>query len=216
MNKRSSSLPYFLAAALLILLDQSAKLAVKGFSLFGFTHEGMFLGQAIPLIGEAVQLTFVENPGMAFGITFGAGKALLTTFSLIAACGLSWYLHKLSGFSAAVRVGITLILAGAVGNFIDRAFYGVLYGESDLFFGYVVDFIQVDIPDITIFGQTWQHWPVFNIADSCVTCGMATMLLFNNRIPSFAQLLGKTEAAPPETAAPDERSSDDGQQQSPL
>ncbi len=193
MSKRSSSLPYFIAIVLLILFDQATKLAVKGFSLFGFEHAGMFPGQTIPIIGDFLQITFVENPGMAFGITFGAGKVFLTSFSLIAAAALAWYLHKLSGFSTAVRIGVTLIMAGALGNFIDRAFYGVFYGESSLFFGYVVDFIQIDIPDITIFGQTWHHWPVFNIADSCVTCGMIMILIFNKKIPSFAQLVGKSE-----------------------
>lgn len=202
MNKRSSSLPYFLTALLLILLDQASKLAVKGFTLFGIEHVGMFPGQSISVIGDVVRFTFVENPGMAFGITFGAGKVFLTSFSLIASFGLAWYLHKLSGFSAAVRIGVTLILAGALGNFIDRAFYGVFFGEAPLFFGYVVDFIQIDIPDITVFGQTWYHWPVFNVADSCVTCGMITMLLFNSRIPTFAQLLGKTPPATEQIVPP--------------
>lgn len=184
-------MPYFIVVALLILIDQAAKLSVKGFSLLGIRHEGMFPGQTVSVVGDAIRFTFVENPGMAFGITFGAGKIFLTSFSLIAACGLAWYLHKLSGFSVAIRIGITLILAGALGNFIDRAFYGVFYGEAPLFFGSVVDFIQIDIPDVVIFGQTWSHWPVFNIADSCVTCGMILLLLFNGKIPSYAQLTDK-------------------------
>ncbi|MCC6845301.1 MAG: signal peptidase II [Bacteroidetes bacterium] len=209
MNKRSSSLPYFIFTALLILFDQVAKLTVKGFSLFGLEHTGMFPGQTIPVIGDVIRFTFVENPGMAFGITFGSGKIFLTSFSLIAACGLAWYLHKLSGFSAAVRIGIMLILSGALGNFIDRAFYGVLYGESPLFFGAVVDFIQIDIPDVVVFGQTWSHWPVFNIADSCVTCGMILLFVFNARIPSYAQLTGKTDtAAESDTETTENRSAD--------
>jgi signal peptidase II len=76
-----------------------------------------------------------------------------------------------------------LILAGAFGNFIDRMFYGVIYGNSPLFYGLVVDFIQVDIPDITFNSITYTHWPVFNIADSCVSIGMVFLLFFNKFIP---------------------------------
>ena len=79
-------------AFLLIVLDQATKIAVKGFSLMGFTHHGMFLGESISVIGEFLRCTFVENPGMAFGVEFGSGKIFLTLFSLIASIGLVYYL----------------------------------------------------------------------------------------------------------------------------
>jgi len=179
---------YFVVAAFLIFADQLTKILVKGFNLFGFQHEGMWLGQSFPFIGDIVRITFVENPGMAFGIQFGFGKIFLTLFSLIAGSALLWYLSKLGNFKTSVKIGITLLIAGALGNFIDRCFYGVLYGEQSLFFGYVVDFIQVDIPDINWFGATYTHWPVFNIADSCVSCGMVLLLVVNKYLPSLSEI----------------------------
>lgn len=76
-----------------------------------------------------------------------------------------------------VRFSLTLLLGGAVGNLIDRMFYGVLYGEGPLFYGKVVDFLQVDIPDVSLFGELYTHWPVFNVADSCVSVGVVTLLI---------------------------------------
>lgn len=191
---------FFVLSIVLILLDQITKIWVKGFTLFGIHHDGMFLGESHQLIGEAVRLTFVENPGMAFGVSFGWGKVFLTLFSLIAGCGLAWYLSKLRHHSTWVQLGISLLLAGAIGNFIDRAFYGVLYGEGALFYGLVVDFIQVDIPDVNWFGQVYTHWPVFNVADSCVSCGMVLLFILNKKIPMLNQL--EPVNVPPEQDSP--------------
>jgi signal peptidase II len=58
-------------------------------------------------------------------------------------------------------------------------FYGVFYGSDPLFYGKVVDFLQVDIPDITIWGEVYTHWPVFNIADSCVSIGVVMLLILS-------------------------------------
>jgi signal peptidase II len=93
-----------------------------------------------------------------------------------------------------IRIAIMLILAGAFGNFIDRMFYGVLYGEGPLFYGLVVDFIQIDIPDIQVGQLAYTHWPVFNIADSCVSIGMILLLLYNRYLPyPFTQVNEFTE-----------------------
>lgn len=174
----------FAVALLLIIADQVTKIAVKGFSLFGWEHQGMYLGESHPLIGEAVRLTFVENPGMAFGISFGAGKILLTLATIAVAVFLAWYLRHLGRSHPVVRLSVTLVFAGAVGNLIDRMFYGVFYGESALFYGRVVDFIQVDIPDVDWFGHTYTHFPVFNIADSCVSVGIVLLLFVNKYMPT--------------------------------
>ena len=173
----------YVTAFILVVLDQITKIMVKGFSLFGFDHQGMYLGESFNVLGDFLRITFVENPGMAFGVEFGAGKIFLTIFSLVASCGLVYYLHSIKQAHKFVRIGIMLILAGAFGNFIDRMFYGVIYGNSPLFYGLVVDFIQVDIPDITINSITYTYWPVFNIADSCVSIGMVLLLFFNKYIP---------------------------------
>ncbi len=159
----------------LVVLDQLTKLWVKN---------TMFLGESHPMIGEAVRLTYVENPGMAFGIEFGAGKIVLTLVTFVVAGFLVWYLVRLRGTHWSVQLAVSLILAGAMGNLIDRAFYGVIFNEDPLFFGKVVDFIQVDIPDITWFGERYTHWPVFNVADSCVSVGVVTLLFVSHKLPS--------------------------------
>ena len=194
MDSKVHSHRLLFIAFLLIVFDQATKIAVKGFSLLGFTHPGMFIGESISVIGEFLRFTFVENPGMAFGVEFGSGKIFLTLFSLIASIGLVYYLLKIESAKIQIRIAIMLILAGAFGNFIDRMFYGVLYGEGPLFYGLVVDFIQIDIPDIQIGQFAYTHWPVFNIADSCVSIGMILILLYNRYLPyPFTQVNEFTE-----------------------
>lgn len=97
---------------------------------------------------------------------------------------LVWYLRQIASGHWAPRLAVTLILAGAVGNLIDRALYGVIFGDAPLFYGRVVDFIQVDIPDITWLGDVHTHFPVFNVADSCVTVGVILLLLTGNKLPA--------------------------------
>ncbi|MDC1067960.1 signal peptidase II [Candidatus Kapabacteria bacterium] len=179
---------YFSIAFLLIIFDQLTKIVVKGFNLFGFTHKGFYLGESIPVIGETITFTFVENPGAAFGLEFGAAKIFLSLFSVFAGAGLGWYLWKLEGYNKFVRIGIMFIFSGAVGNMIDRVFYGVIYSESSLFYGKVVDFIRVDIPNIEFLNMT--HWPVFNIADFCVSSGVIILLFVHDKLPSIAKIRG--------------------------
>jgi signal peptidase II len=194
MDSKVHSHRLLFIAFLLIVFDQATKIAVKGFSILGFTHDGMFLGESISVIGEFLRFTFVENPGMAFGVEFGSGKIFLTLFSLIASIGLVYYLLKIESAKIQIRIAIMLILAGAFGNFIDRMFYGVLYGEGPLFYGLVVDFIQIDIPDIQLGQFAYTHWPVFNIADSCVSIGMILILSYNRYLPyPFTQVNEVTE-----------------------
>lgn len=179
---------YFFWALLLVAIDQLTKLLVKGVDAFGIKHVGMELGESIPLLGDVVRLTFVENPGMAFGISFGAGKIILTLATVAIAAFLGWYLSRLGAVPTQARISIMLVFAGALGNLIDRMFYGVWYGESPLFYGKVVDFIQVDIPDVTWFGEVYTHWPVFNVADSCVSIGVVLLMFVSNSLPSPAEL----------------------------
>ncbi len=194
MDSKVHSHRLLFIAFLLIVLDQATKIAVKGFTLMGITHHGMFLGESIPVLGEFLRFTFVENPGMAFGVEFGSGKIFLTLFSLIASIGLVYYLLMIKSAKIQIRIAIMLILAGAFGNFIDRMFYGVFYGEGPLFYGLVVDFIQIDIPDIQVGQLAYTHWPVFNIADSCVSIGMILLLLYNRYLPyPFTQVNEFTE-----------------------
>lgn len=183
----------FILAFLLIALDQCTKLYFKGFSLFGIEHHGVGYGAQIPVIGTFLQWTYIENSGMAFGIQFGWGKIFLSLFSIIAGTFLAYLILKLKDFSFWIKLGFSFIFAGAVGNLIDRVFYGVFFHEGPLFYGRVVDFVQVDIPDIGFLG--WRYFPIFNIADSCVTVGVIILILFHQKLPEFHQIFPKKSDA---------------------
>jgi signal peptidase II len=189
--KNNSIKEYYIIAIALVFIDQLTKIAIKGFSLFGIEHKGMSLGQSIPVIGDLLRITYVENQGMAFGIEFGILKILLSLFSVAASILLVILIKKLKDSDAYVKIGFALILAGAAGNLIDRVFYGVIYGGFPLFYGRVVDFLEFDIPDIELWGNLWTHFPVFNVADSCVTLGVIILLLFHKRIPNLSDLFKK-------------------------
>jgi signal peptidase II len=196
---------FLLSALGLVVLDQCTKIAVKGFNLFGWQHKGMYLGESFAVwpsvFGDVVRVSFVENAGMAFGIQFGAAKIFLSLFSIAASIGLAWYIARLDVKHFWLKLALALVLAGATGNLIDRVFYGVLYGENSLFYGYVVDFIDVDMPDFTLAGREYTRFWVFNVADSCVTTGMVLLLLFNHHLP-FVHAEKAHAAQPNETAQP--------------
>ncbi len=157
----------------IVIADQITKLLVKGFSipLLNIYVKGMELYSSIPVIGDFFRITYIENPGMAFGIDIGS-KLFLSIFSIIASIILAIYLYKIENASLLFRLSLAIILGGAAGNLIDRTFYGVIFGEAPLFYGKVVDFIDVDFIDISLFGYSLTRWPVFNIADSAVSIGM--------------------------------------------
>jgi len=164
------------------ITDQVTKLAVKGFSIpwFDINWEGMDYGQSINVIGTFLRITFVENPGMAFGLDVGPiQKFFLSVFTIIAAGGILYYLYRSRERDFALRLGLSLILAGALGNLIDRVFYGVFFDYAPLMYGRVVDFIQVEFWDFTLFGHTYETWPIFNVADSAVTVGVFIILFFH-------------------------------------
>jgi len=168
---------FYAIATGLIVLDQLLKFLVKGGTILGLQHQGMYLGESFPLVGEAVRITFVENPGMAFGISWGSGKVILTLITIAIAAALGVIVYRRHDAPKIERTAYMLIFSGAVGNLIDRMFYGVWYNEGPLFEGKVVDFLQVDIPDIVWFGAEYTHFPVFNLADSCVSIGVVLMLI---------------------------------------
>jgi signal peptidase II len=166
----------------IVLLDQITKLLVKGFTLpiFDLYHAGMQLGQSIPVIGDFLRLTFVENPGMAFGIDIG-GRLFLTIFSLIATIGIFYYIYRVRNEAFIVRLTLAMILGGAIGNLIDRSLYGVVFGEAPLFYGKVVDFIDMDFFHINFLGIHMDRFAVFNVADASVSTGIFLMLLFHKK-----------------------------------
>ena len=177
---------------LLVVIDQVVRVLVK-------TH--MTLGESIPVLGNWFQLLFVENKGMAFGMAFGGvvGKYLLSIFRIVLFVALCWWISSLlkreKPVPMGVLVGLTLITAGAMGNIVDCLFYGVLFSESTYTavatLGHYAPFMQGRVVDMFYFPLwTWPDWvpglgghiffePVFNFADSCVTCGAIYLALFH-------------------------------------
>lgn len=168
----------------IVIIDQGTKLAVKGFKIpfLNFEHYGMYHGQRISVIGDFFLFTFVENPGMAFGIEINeVVKLLVSLFSIFASVGLIFYLYSVREKSFSLRISLALILGGAIGNLIDRVFYGVFYGYAPLFYGKVVDFLDFDFFNFEILGRTYDRWPIFNIADMAVSIGVFILLIFYNK-----------------------------------
>ncbi len=147
----------------IVLLDQITKIAVQ---------QWMTLYQSYPLLGDVVQLTYIRNPGAAFGIDIG-GRWLYLALSIIACAVMIYYLLRLPASERRGRYAMMTVLGGALGNLIDRA----LYGE-------VTDFIDI--------GAGAYRWPVFNVADSAVTIGI--ILLFT-RLPAINRILNDEAAS---------------------
>jgi len=166
----------------IVIADQLSKFFVKGGTvpLLNLHVNGMSYGGSVNVIGDFFKLTFVENPGIAFGIDVnGVSKLLLSLFTLLASIGVFYYLWKSKEQKLIIRLALAFILGGAIGNLIDRTFYGLFYGYAPLFYGKVVDFFNMDFFDFTIFGRTYDRFPIFNIADSSVTVGVALLLIFH-------------------------------------
>jgi len=166
----------------IVILDQISKLMVKGISIpfLNIYFEGMEYGSSINIIGSLFKFTFVENPGMAFGIHVGGySKLLLSFFSLIASIAIIVYIYKVREQKLLFRLSLALILGGAIGNLIDRFFYGVIFDYAPLFYGRVVDFLHFNALGFTIFGKTFDSFPIFNVADSAVTIGVFILLIFH-------------------------------------
>lgn len=173
-----------------MVVDQATKVIVL---------QTMHRGQSIPLIGDWLKLTFTENPGMAFGITFGP-KAMVTIFSLIATALIIAYLFRVRDGYLPYRASLALILGGALGNIIDRVFYGVLLGYDTYFVGRVVDFIHVNVwnglvPDAVplLGGMYLSLFPIWNVADMAIVCGVVGILTFQKAYHD--QLMAQEQAA---------------------
>ncbi len=126
-------------------------------------------GESISLWKETLLLTLVYNKGAAFG-TMQENGWLPAFISIIVLFPLLYIFFKTPLKDSLTRLGLSFIISGALGNIYDRIVYG-----------YVIDFIDIDIPDII---KTLPRWPVFNFADSCITIGMILVIikiLFNQK-----------------------------------
>ena len=166
-----------------VIADQISKLYVKGISIpkLGILIPGMPYQSSINVIGDFFKITFIENPGMAFGLQIG-GKLFLSLFTIFATILLFFFLFKNRNEVFLLRLALAFILGGAIGNLIDRVFYGKIYDYAPYFYGRVVDFLHFDFPNFTILGKTIYSWPIFNIADISVSVGFLMILIGYKRI----------------------------------
>jgi signal peptidase II len=138
--------------AAIVFFDQLTKIIVD---------RTMALYQSIPIVDGLFNFTYVRNTGAAFGIFAGSAEIFRRPFlilvSILASGFIITLLRRLADGERGLIAALTFILGGAVGNIIDRVFYGE-----------VIDFLDV----------YWRnyHWPAFNVADSCITIGVAIAL----------------------------------------
>ncbi len=200
ISKRSRA---WLAVALIVgvlLVDQIIKIAVK-------TH--MTLGSYGQIdVTDWMKICFVENQGMAFGMSF-VGTTLLATFRVVAICALIYALVRAIQTSAKLGliVCLALLVAGASGNIIDNAFYGLVFTESGVLPGEVAslvpfgqgygDFMSGRVVDMFYFPLfTWPtSFPlvggdvffgaIFNFADAVISCAAVALVLFYHSSESW-------------------------------
>ena len=183
----------FILIAVILIIDQFIKIEVK-------TH--FCLGESIH-ITDWFYISFVENNGMAYGMTF-FNKLLLSLFRLVAITAIGWYLRQVlkQKHTTGYIVVLSMILAGAVGNILDSMFYGLIFEASTPFSvaGFVpfgagyASFLQGKVVDMFYFPMivtTYPSWvpfkggdefiffsPVFNFADACISVGIVVLFLF--------------------------------------
>lgn len=138
-----SVVPVFLLALVVLILDQLSKFYVQ---------EHMEVGMSIPVVQDVFHLTYILNPGAAFGLfEYQTGFFVVIALSMIIAA--FYFYPRIPQQYKLLRFGIGLMVGGAIGNLIDR-----------IRTGYVVDFFDFRI------------WPIFNIADTGIVCGVGCIV----------------------------------------
>lgn len=186
--------------AAVLVVDQVLKVWIK-------TH--MTLGEDI-VITDWFIIHFTENPGMAFGMELGGslGKLLLSLFRLLTIGLIFYWIRQLlqrRRLSTGALTAVALILAGAIGNVLDSAFYGLLFSDSygqpatflpagggyaGFLYGHVVDMFYFPLyrgylPEwLPIWGGDYFVFfrPVFNVADAAISTGVGLLLLFQREV----------------------------------
>lgn len=183
----------FITVILLIVIDQVIKIEVK---------TNMRLHESIR-ITDWFYISFIENKGMAFGLTL-FNKLLLSIFRIVAISFLGYYLWLQIRYKARMTylMILSFVFAGAIGNLIDCMFYGLIFNSSSPYYvSYFVPFGHgyapflmgkvVDMFYFPLIVSTWPQWvpfvggddfiffsPVFNFADACISVGMILLLIF--------------------------------------
>lgn len=195
MNKRklSDGSLAVIIIILMLVIDQVIKVWVK---------TNMCLHDSIR-ITNWFYISFIENNGMAYGMTF-INKLVLSLFRIVFICVIIYYLRNQIRLKARTGYVITiaLVLAGAIGNMIDSMFYGLIFNASSPYYvSYLVPFGQgyapflmgkvVDMFYFPLIETTLPDWlpvwggqpyvffsPVFNFADACISVGFVLLLIF--------------------------------------
>lgn len=189
----------FIIIALILIIDQVIKIWVK---------TNMMLGEDIRVFDWFI-IHFTENPGMAFGLSWGGdvGKYFLTSFRIVAAVLIFIWLLKLvrENVKTGAQIAIALIFAGAVGNLFDSLFYGIIFdhsyhqvagffpeggGYAPMMLGKVVDMFYFPLIDTIL--PEWMPFyggerfvffrPVFNFADASITVGVGLLIIYQKHI----------------------------------
>jgi len=164
------SMPVFWIGIIILavlILDQVSKYYIK---------TSMYLGQQISVIGDFFKITYVENPGMAFGIQLG-NPVVFFGLSILAAILVFYYLYRLRHETWPLQLALSWITAGALGNLSDRFLRGKVVDMFDF------EFFDIHIPAFNIFsvhfsGYDMLRWPVFNVADMAVSGGMMILIAY--------------------------------------
>ncbi len=204
-NIRQGRLALIIILSVLVI-DQIIKILVK---------TGMSLGESID-VTSWFKILFVENNGMAFGMEI-FGKLFLSLFRIFAIGFFIWYLIRIlnKGFPTGYIVTVSFVIAGALGNLLDCMFYGLIFSASPVGTGAVASFVPIGqgyapflygkVVDMFYFPLwTWPQWvpfvggdvffePVFNFADSCITCGVITLLLFYTKVVNMGLHYGGSD-----------------------
>ena len=177
----------------ILVIDQVIKIEVR---------TTMMLGQSIR-ITDWFYIDFIENNGMAYGMTF-VNKLFLSILRLVAISAIGWYIWRVVKQNGRIRyiVFLSMVLAGASGNIFDSMFYGLIFNSASPYYvsyfvpfgtGYA-DFLMGKVVDMFYFPiiqTTWPDWvpmvggqnfiffsPVFNFADACISVGVVCLFLF--------------------------------------
>ncbi len=146
--------PYFILTGVLLIADQVSKCLVS---------QKVMLYSTVSVIPGFFNITHIHNRGAIFG-AFGRASSplvyvILTLTSLTVLALVGYYFIKTPPSERGLKISLSFILAGALGNLIDR-----------IFRGYVIDWLDFYV-------RRW-HWPFFNLADSCITIGAALLVFF--------------------------------------
>ena len=145
---------YLWITLVVIIIDQCSKLLVRNL---------LELGEIIKITSKILWITYVQNTGAAFSLSFGTAsfnKIIFISLSLLVIFLIFYFLFKTN--SKIEKISFALILGGALGNLIDR-----------IVLGSVTDFIWFDFPDAIMI-----RWPVFNIADSSIVIAITIMVIY--------------------------------------